>query len=143
MQATDHSLLDTAGRPYRLSQAWANGPAFLIFYPGDETLVCTAQLCSYRDQWSGFTQRGATLVGINPASVERHKRFRERFAFPFPVLADPDGVCCKAYGATAWYGTRRLTVLVDRCGKIRWRQAVLPFLRHKPERLLAELEKIL
>ena len=142
MQATDHSLLDTAGRPYQLSQAWANGPAFLIFYPGDETPVCTAQLCSYRDQWSVFAQRGVTLVGINPASVERHKRFSERFAFPFPVLADPDGACCKAYGAAAWYGTRRLTVLVDRSGAIRWQQAVFPFLRHKPERLLAELAKL-
>ena len=138
--APDADLLDTEGRPYRLSSAWAAGPALLVFYPGDDTAVCTRQLCEYRDHWGDFTRRGVSVVGINPAAVARHRGFRERHAFPFPILADPDGACCRAYGATAWYGTRRLAVVVGRDGLVRAEIATLPFLKPRLERLLAALD---
>lgn len=138
MRATDHLLLDLDGRPWQLSQAWALHPAFLVFYPGDGTQVCTAQLCSYRDHWSELSAR-ATLVGINPAAAGRHRRFHERHGFPFPLLSDADGSCCRAYGAAAWWGTRRLTVLVDTSGIIRWRRTTFPLLRPSTETLLAAL----
>jgi thioredoxin-dependent peroxiredoxin len=111
-----------------------------VFYPGDFTPVCTRQLCAYRDDWSQFAQRGARLVGINPASAARHQAFAARHAFPFPLLADGDGACCRAYGARAWYGTRRLTVLIGRDGVIRWRHATLPFLRPRTATLLAAID---
>lgn len=138
--APDADLLDTAGSPFRLSAAWSAGPALLVFYPGDDTAVCTRQLCGYRDRWGEFVRRGATVVGINPAAVDRHRRFRERHGFPFPILADPDGACCRAYGASAWYGTRRLAVVVGRDGRIRLALATLPFLMPRLERLLPALD---
>jgi len=134
--APDFALLAADGSPFRLSQAWARGPALLVFYPGDDTPVCTAQLCEYRDRWADFTTAGVAVVGINPATAERHGRFAARHRFPFPMLADPDGACCRAYGAQAWYGTRRLTVLVDAAGVVRWHHATLPFLRPRADRLL-------
>mgnify|MGYP000297782476 CR=1 FL=1 len=140
-RASDHDLLGPDG-PVRLSALWAQGPLLLIFYPGDFTPVCTRQLCAYRDDWAQFTQRGVRLVGINPASADRHRAFAARHAFPFPLLADADGACCRAYGARAWYGTRRLTVLIDRGGVIRWRHATLPFLRPRSTALLAAVDAL-
>jgi len=138
--APDADLVDTGGAPYRLSTAWSAGPALLIFYPGDDTAVCTRQLCEYRDQWGEFTRRGVAVVGINPAGVDRHRGFRERHAFPFPILADPAGACCRAYGATAWYGTRRLAVVVGRDGVIRATLGTLPFLKPRLADLLGALD---
>lgn len=141
MQAPDLVLVDHDGRPFRLSQVWAQRPAFLVFYPGDFTPVCTAQLCSYRNHWAQLSQR-AELVGINPGSVDAHRRFHDRFALPFPLLADVDGACCRAYGAAAWWGTRRLTVLVDTTGAIRWRRNTFFLFKPSAVTLLAALDRL-
>lgn len=138
-QAPDATLIDSDGTPYQLSAAWSAGPAMLVFYPGDETPVCTAQLCSYRDRWIDFRSLHATLLAINPAAVARHQAFKDNHRFPFPVLSDPDSACCKAYGAKSWYGTRRVAVIIDRGGRIRWYDAVLPFFKPSIDRLLLEL----
>ena len=138
--APDADLRDTAGAPFRLASAWSAGPALLVFYPGDDTAVCTRQLCEYRDHWGEFTRRGVSVVGINPAGVDRHRRFRDRHGFPFAILTDPDGACCRAYGVAAWYGTRRLAVVVGRDGMIRAMIATLPFLKPRLERLLAAID---
>ena len=135
--APDFDLIDADGKPVRLSSFWTAGPALLVFYPGDETAVCTKQLCEYRDRWSDFTKAGVTVVGINPAGHERHREFAAHHRFPFPILSDPEQRCCAAYGAKAWYGTRRLTVLVGADGRERWRTSTLPFFRPKADALLA------
>jgi peroxiredoxin Q/BCP len=140
--APDFDLVGTDGAPVRLSSFWASGPALLVFYPGDETPVCTAQLCEYRDRWGDFAKAGVRVVGINPASHERHQRFAAHHRFPFPVLSDPDGRCCAAYGAKAWYGTRRLAVLVDGRGEERWRKAMLPFFKPSADALLAAVARL-
>lgn len=137
--APDAALRDDAGAEIRLSALWSAAPLLIVFYPGDDTPVCTAQLCEYRDRWGDLRARGAGVVGVNPAGPERHRRFRERHGFPFPLLADPDGACCRAYGAAAWYGTRRLVVLVDRGGVVRWIRRSLPFLRPRADELLGAL----
>ena len=137
--ASDHALIGPDG-PVRLSALWTQGPLLLVFYPGDFTPVCTRQLCAYRDDWSRFTHRGVRLVGVNPAGADRHRAFAARHAFPFPLLADSDGACCRAYGARAWYGIRRLTVLVDGAGVIRWRHATWPFLRPSTATLLTAVD---
>jgi peroxiredoxin Q/BCP len=136
-------LYDHAGVPVRLSSLWAAGPLLLVFYPGDETPVCTAQLCEYRDRWADFTALAVQVVGINPSGHERHGRFQANHRFPFPLLSDPDNTCCRAYGAKAWYGTRRLVVLIDRQGRERWRRLTFPFLRPKADELLDAVRQAL
>jgi len=140
--APDGVLRDLEGKPWRLSQAWAAGPALLVFYPGDNTAVCTAQLCEYRDQWSDFTTRGVTVVGINPASVERHAGFASKHRFPFPLLSDPGNETCRAYGAKAWYGTRRRCVLVGKDGKVHAILGTMPFLKPSVAKLLAAIDAL-
>ena len=140
--APDCELRDGDGKPVRLSSLWAAGPLLLVFYPGDDTAVCTAQLCEYRDRWADFRACGATVVGINPAGHERHQRFAGRHSFPFPLLSDADQACSKAYGAKAWYGTRRMTVLIDRSGVVRWTRTVNPFRRPRADELLAAVKSV-
>jgi peroxiredoxin Q/BCP len=135
--APDADLTAHDGTTVRLSTLWAARPLLIVFYPGDDTAVCTKQLCEYRDRWPDFTAAGVAVVGINSASRERHQRFAGRHGFPFPLLADPGQACAQRYGAKAWYGTRRLTVLVDRSGTVRWVKAVNPFSRPRADELLA------
>jgi peroxiredoxin Q/BCP len=103
--------------------------------------VCTAQLCEYRDRWADFTAAGVQVVGINPSGHERHGKFAANHRFPFPLLSDPDNACCKAYGAKAWYGTRRQVVLIDQQGQERWRDVTFPFFRPKADALLAAVKQ--
>lgn len=141
--APDADLIAHDGAQVRLSALWAERPLLIVFYPGDDTAVCTKQLCEYRDRWSDFTSAGVAVVGINSASQQRHQRFASRHGFPFPLLVDPGQRCAQLYGAKAWYGTRRLTVLVDRAGIVRWVRLVNPFSRPRADELLAAVRAAL
>src|ERR1700676_2041664 len=58
----------------------------LVFYPADDTTICTQQLCEFRDQWPAAQRKNAAVFGVNPA--KSHTRFRDRYQFPFPLLID-------------------------------------------------------
>ena len=60
----------------------------LIFYPGDDTLICTKQLCQFRDDWKEVQARGVRVFGLNPESARAHGDFRRKYRFPFPLLVD-------------------------------------------------------
>src|SRR6478736_5203765 len=66
----------------------AKGAVLLVFYPGDDTPVCTKQLCNYRDNLDTFRDLGVQVVAINPQSEESHRKFADKHTFPFPVVAD-------------------------------------------------------
>jgi peroxiredoxin Q/BCP len=141
--APDFTLADTNGAPVALSALWADKPVLLVFYPGDDTPVCTAQLCEYRDRWTDFTAAGVAVLGINPAEVARHAGFATKHRLPFPVLADAGGACCAAYGATGWFGgTRRVVVLIARGGRVAWRRETLALFRPKADELLAAVRAL-
>jgi peroxiredoxin Q/BCP len=69
----------------------------LVFYPADDTPVCTAQLCEFRDAWEKLRAKGAFVLGINPGSAESHKAFKEKHKLPFPVLVDNGKRVAKLY----------------------------------------------
>lgn len=71
----------------------------LLFYPGDETPICTRQMCSVRDRWEDYLATGAEVVGISTNSVESHKAFAEHHELPLRLLADPDRKVADMYGA--------------------------------------------
>src|SRR5437879_2016413 len=93
-QAPDFELRGTDGS-FRLSEHLGER-VVLLFYPGDNTMVCTKQFCSYRDQPEGFAALGATVVGISAQSVESHDAFRAKHSLTVPLLADEDGAVAKA-----------------------------------------------
>jgi thioredoxin-dependent peroxiredoxin len=91
----------------------------LLFYPGDNTAVCTRQFCSYRDEAEGFDGLEATVVGISTQSVRSHRDWTARHGLTVPLLADPGSKVAKAYGAhMTLRGTTRAVVIVDEHGVV-------------------------
>lgn len=94
----------------------------LVFYPGDDTKVCTKQLCTYRDEWAEFADLDATIVGISGKDLASKESFTAKYGLTIPLLADPDRSVAALYGAKApILGTKRSTFVIDRAGVIRFR----------------------
>jgi len=119
-QAPDFTLEGTAG-PFTLSEHRGK-KVVLLFYPGDDTPVCTKQFCSYRDNAEVFGALGATAVGISGKGVESKQAFADKHGLTVPLLADPDHGVSKAYDCwSKLRGTRRSVVIVDEQGVVRHR----------------------
>jgi thioredoxin-dependent peroxiredoxin len=117
--APPFSLRDGDGQDWSLSEHRGK-TVVLLFYPGDNTPVCTAQLCSVRDHWSAYQATGAEVVGISTDSVESHKGFAEKNKLPLRLLADPDRAVSTSYDMKSWLPGRsaRGVVVIDREGRI-------------------------
>jgi peroxiredoxin Q/BCP len=115
--APDFTLDGTDG-PFTLS-THRGRPVVLLFYPGDNTPVCTRQFCSYRDRAEDVSALGATIVGISSQSLDSHAGFIAKHGLNVPLLADEDCAVAKLYGAHApVIGTRRAVIVVDADGRI-------------------------
>ena len=118
--APDFELEGTAGQ-FKLSEHRGE-TVVLLFYPGDNTPVCTRQFCSYRDHADEVDGLGATVVGISAQDLDSHAAFVAKHGLNVPLLADLDGSVAKLYGAHApVVGTRRAVVIVDGEGVVRAR----------------------
>jgi len=116
--APDFELDGTAGT-FKLSDHRGK-KVLLLFYPGDETSVCTKQFCSYRDNSEAFGALGVTAVGISGKDVGSKKSFQEHHELSVPLLADVDGSVATQYNAFArrLKMTKRSAILIDEEGKI-------------------------
>jgi thioredoxin-dependent peroxiredoxin len=113
--------LDGTGGAFRLS-AHRGERVVLLFYPGDNTAVCTKQFCSYRDNAEAFGALDAIVVGISSQDLASHRGFAEKHGLNVPLLADEDGAVARAYGAHApVVGTKRAVIVVDEDGIVRHR----------------------
>lgn len=117
--APDFELDGTTGR-FKLSEHRGER-VVLLFYPGDNTPVCKAQFCSYRDRPDEFAALGATAVGISSQDVQSHEGFIEKNRLIVPLLADIDGTVARAYGAHGRLGTKRAVIVIDEQGIVRHR----------------------
>ena len=117
--APDFTLKDGDGADWTLGN-YKGRTVVLLFYPGDNTPVCTAQLCSVRDHWSEYQATGAEVVGISTDTVESHKGFSEKNQLPLRLLSDPDRRVSEMYDMKTWLPGRsaRGVVVIDGEGKI-------------------------
>ena len=111
-------------RPYVLSDLRGR-PVVLAFYPGDETPVCTRQLCSYQDDLGRFAEFDALVLGISSQNLDSHERFAARRGLTFPLLADTDKTVARLYGLTGPFGTKRSVFVIDADGVVRWKNVAV------------------
>lgn len=98
----------------------------LAFYPGDETSVCTKQLCSYSSGFEAFEESGAEVWGISPQGLDSHEAFARRHGLRMPLLADADRTVAKAFGIAApGIGLRRAVFIVAPDGTLKWKHVAL------------------
>jgi len=119
--APDFTLKDGSGAEWRLSDHRGK-VVVLLFYPGDETPVCTRQMCSVRDRWEDYRETGAEVVGISSDSVESHRKFAEHHDLPLRLLSDPDREVAKKYSALSLIPGRvaRSVFVIDAKGILRY-----------------------
>ena len=119
--APDFTLKAGDGNDWKLSDQKGK-TVVLLFYPGDDTPVCTKQLCSVRDNWKDYQATGAEVVGISTDSAASHKGFAEKHNLPLTLLADETGEVIEKYAVKSWLPGRsaRSVVVVDKSGVVRY-----------------------
>jgi peroxiredoxin Q/BCP len=97
----------------------------LLFYPGDDTAVCTKQFCAYRDAADEISELDATFVGISTQGMASKEAFKAKYGLTTQLLADSDGEVSKAYGVYAkGFGVAKRTVfIIDEEGAIAYEHA--------------------
>ena len=112
---------DTDGNDFDSVNVVGFKPLVIYFYPKDNTPGCTAQACSFRDQYEDFKDLGAEVIGISSDSVASHKKFSKQFKLPFILLSDSDKKIRKLFGVPAgMFGLvpGRVTYVTDKNGVI-------------------------
>ena len=126
-KAPDFSLPADDGSTFTLSEHRGE-KVLLVFYPGDNTPVCTRQLCDYRD---------VRVVGISGDDLDSHREFRARHDLPFVLLSDPDLEVAGQYGARGALGMKRAVFLVDARGVVQYAHVeALALFRRKADELV-------
>jgi thioredoxin-dependent peroxiredoxin len=124
--APDFVLPTTSRESWRLSDHRGKVVA-LLFYPKDETLVCTKQLCSVRDNWDEYLKTKAVIAGISPGTVAEHEKFASNHHLPLSLLADSNGEVTRLYTQTRWLPVwfTRAIVVIDAKGFVRTRKVMV------------------
>lgn len=141
--APDFTLKDGDGNDWKLSDHLGK-KVTLLFYPGDNTPVCTKQLCSLRDNWDEYKKTKSEIVGISTDSVESHRGFSTKFELPLPLLSDTDGEVVEKYGVKSWLPGKaaRAVVIIDEEGVVTFHQVQsMAIFRPSDEQVLQAIRK--
>jgi thioredoxin-dependent peroxiredoxin len=120
-KAPEFTLNDQDGKPVSLADFRGQKSVVVYFYPKDDTPGCTAEACSFRDQFSEFSDAGAEVIGISSDSEASHKKFAQKYKLPFTLLSDRGGKVRAAFGVPATFGLLpgRVTFVIDKEGVVR------------------------
>lgn len=142
-RAPDFTLPSTGDATVSLSD-FAGRPVVLVFYPGDDSPVCTKQLNAYNDGLAQFADLDAQIIGVSAQDLDSKEAFVAKHGFEFPLLADTDKEVAAAYGTLGPIGfPRRSTFIIDAQGIIRYAHRAIAGLTYRPVReLIEELDKL-
>jgi peroxiredoxin Q/BCP len=130
--APDFTLPSTGGSDVSLHD-YAGHPVVLVFYPGDDTPVCTRQLNSSNDGLGQFAELDAQVIGISAQGIDSHERFSGKHGLKFPLLADTDKRVAGLYGTLGPLGfPRRSVFIVDAGGIVRYAHRAIAGLTYRP-----------
>lgn len=131
-KAPDFTLPGTGGTSHSLSQ-YAGRTVVLVFYPGDDTPVCTKQLNCYNNELAQFTDVGAQVLAVSAQDVASHERFAAKHGFQFPLLSDTDKAVAGLYGTLGPLGfPRRSVFVIDARGIVRYAHRAIAGLTFRP-----------
>ena len=124
-KAPAFSLLDQDGKTHTLAD-YAGTWKVIYFYPKDDTPGCTKEACGLRDAFPSFGDVNTTVLGVSKDSVQKHKKFADKYELPFTLLSDESTDMIQAYGAwkeksmfgKTYMGINRISYLVDPDGVI-------------------------
>ena len=110
-QAPDFSLVGTGNVTHSLN-AYKGKTVVLVFYPGDNTPVCTKQLVCYNNELAQFSELDAQVLALSAQDLESHEKFAAQHGFQFPLLADTEKSVARAYGVLGPLSIPRRSVFV-------------------------------
>lgn len=124
-KAPEFLVKDQDGNTVKLSD-FKGKKLVLFFYPKASTPGCTAEACNLRDNWERFQEKGYAILGVSADTQKRQSNFKNKYEFPFPLLADEDREVIQAYGVWGpkkfmgkeYDGIHRTTFIIDEDGKI-------------------------
>lgn len=117
--APDFTLPDQNGNEFNLYKN-LNKNVLIIFYPKDNTTVCSTQLRDYQHNIEKFADLNVQLIAINTADIDSHRSFCEKISIEFPILSDDQGKVSKLYKAINFLGiNKRMVVLIGTDKKIK------------------------
>ncbi len=124
-KAPEFSGIDQSGNKISLKD-FKGKKVILYFYPKDNTPGCTAEACDLRDNYNLWLDKGYVVLGVSPDAVKSHQKFTEKYALPFPLIADTEKEILNAYGVWGlkknygreYEGVFRTTFIIDEAGKI-------------------------
>ena len=138
--APEFTLVNHLGDEWKLGNQRGKVLA-LLFYPQNETLVCTRQLCAVRDQWSDYLETKADVIGISPNKVEKHLEFSKKYKLPLPILADESGAVTEIYCRHKIFPVNfmRSVVIIDADGIVRSAKTMLRVFRPTDRSVIAAI----
>jgi peroxiredoxin Q/BCP len=124
-KAPDFTANDQNGQTVSLSD-FKGKNVILYFYPKDDTPGCTAEACSFRDNYQSLLSQGFQVIGVSTDDENSHKKFESKYNLPFPLIADTDQKIVEDYGVwveknnygKTYMGTARTTFIIDQSGTI-------------------------
>ena len=136
--APDFTLPATGGTSLSLA-SFRGQPVVLVFYPGDDTPVCTKQLNSYNNELSAFEGVGAQVLAVSAQDIASHDQFSSKHGFGFPLLADTDKAVASLYGTVGPLGfPRRSVFVIDAKGMVSYVHRALAGITFRPVSELVE-----
>ena len=125
-KAPDFSANDQNGKRVSLSDLHGKN-VILYFYPKDDTPGCTAEACSFRDNYQSLLNNGFEVLGVSTDDEQSHQKFITKYNLPFSLIADTDKEIVQAYGvwveknmySKKYMGVARKTFVIDKNGLIR------------------------
>nr|WP_315174589.1 thioredoxin-dependent thiol peroxidase [uncultured Flavobacterium sp.] len=124
-QAPSFSGVDQDGKTHQLAD-YAGKKLVVFFYPKASTPGCTAEACDLRDNYARFEAQNYALLGVSADSAKAQAKFKDKYEFPFPLLADEDKAVIQAFGVWGpkkfmgkeYDGIHRTTFVIDEKGII-------------------------
>ena len=136
--APDFTLPGTSNKSYSLSQ-FSGQTVVLVFYPGDDTLVCTKQLCAYNNELRQFSNVNAQILAISAQDIASHEAFSAKQGYKFPLLSDTDKTVASFYSVVGLLGLpKRSVFVVDANGVIKYAHRSVLGVTYRPVSELIE-----